>query len=155
MQCRLAVPSGIVSRVELLRAADPQNQAQARGVPQASAGAVLRAQGVFTRKVSVLPRPVTPATFSDAIQSIDNGTSAAMYHALQGAHLLDLRDMLVQDPRCARREQCARPMPMGPCCTCVARNQFGSGGRRQQTAGPVTVVKAPSGAESHHAAQRA
>jgi hypothetical protein len=54
---------------------------------------------VFVRKVSVLPRPITPTLFSQRIQSIDNGTSAAMYHALQGAHMLDLHDMLVQDPR--------------------------------------------------------
>ena len=69
------------------------------GAVLSESDAVLLAQGVFTRKVSVLPRPVHATTFSDAIQGIDNGTSAAMYHALQGAHLLDLKDMLVQDPR--------------------------------------------------------
>ena len=58
-------------------------------------------QGVYTKKVSVLPRPITPSSFSDRIQAVDNVTSAAMYAALQGAHLLDLKDMLVQDPRCA------------------------------------------------------
>ena len=56
-------------------------------------------QGVYVKKVSVLPRPITPSMFSDRIQSVDNATSAAIYHALQGAHLLDLHDMLVQDPR--------------------------------------------------------
>lgn len=59
-------------------------------------------QGVFTRKVSVLPRPIRPETFAERIQGVDNATSAGIYYALQGAHLLDLKDMLVQDPRCAR-----------------------------------------------------
>lgn len=56
-------------------------------------------QGVYVRKVSVLPRPITPTFFSDRMASLDNATSAAIYHALQGAHMLDLQDMLVQDPR--------------------------------------------------------
>lgn len=56
-------------------------------------------QGVYVKKVSVLPRPITPTYFSDRISSMDNATSAAIYHALQGAHMLDLQDMLVQDPR--------------------------------------------------------
>lgn len=56
-------------------------------------------QGVYTKKVNVLPRPITPTFFSDRIASMDNATSAAIYHALQGAHMLDLHDMLVQDPR--------------------------------------------------------
>jgi hypothetical protein len=58
-------------------------------------------QGVFTRKVSVLPRPIRPETFAERVPAIDNETSSGIYYALQGAHLLDLKDMLVQDPRCA------------------------------------------------------
>lgn len=68
-------------------------------------------QGVYTKKVSVLPRPITPASFSDRIQAVDNVTSAAMYAALQGAHLLDLKDMLVQDPRRAHF-----PLPRPTAC---------------------------------------
>lgn len=56
-------------------------------------------QGVYVKKMSVLPRPITPTFFSDRMASLDNATSAAIYHALQGAHMLDLQDMLVQDPR--------------------------------------------------------
>ena len=63
----------------------------------------LAVQGVYVKKVSVLPRPITPTYFSDRISSVDNATSAAIYHALQGAHMLDLQDMLVQDPRQAPR----------------------------------------------------
>ncbi|BDA47549.1 hypothetical protein COCOBI_10-3970 [Coccomyxa sp. Obi] len=59
----------------------------------------LKSQGVYVKKVSVLPRPITPTFFSDRMASLDNATSAAIYHALQGAHMLDLQDMLVQDPR--------------------------------------------------------
>ena len=56
-------------------------------------------QGVFVRQKKVMPRALTPGFFSDRIESIDNATSAAMYHALQGANLLDLHDKLLADPR--------------------------------------------------------
>ena len=56
-------------------------------------------QGVFTKQRTVMPRPLTPTFFSDRIPSISNETSAAMFHALQGANLLDLHDKLLADPR--------------------------------------------------------
>ena len=56
-------------------------------------------QGVFTKQKAVMPRPLTPSFFSDRIAGIDNVTSAAIYHALQGANLLDLHDKLLADPR--------------------------------------------------------
>ena len=56
-------------------------------------------QGVFVRQKKVMPRALTPRFFSDRIANIDNATSAAMYHALQGANLLDLHDKLLADPR--------------------------------------------------------
>ena len=56
-------------------------------------------QGVFTKQRTVMPRPLTPTFFSDRIPSIGNETSAAMFHALQGANLLDLHDKLLADPR--------------------------------------------------------
>ena len=56
-------------------------------------------QGVFVRQKKVMPRALTPGFFSDRIESIDNATGAAMYHALQGANLLDLHDKLLADPR--------------------------------------------------------
>ena len=62
---------------------------------------LLLLQGVFVRQKKVMPRPLTPGFFSDRIANIDNATSAAMYHALQGANLLDLHDKLLADPRCA------------------------------------------------------
>ena len=56
-------------------------------------------QGVFVRQKKVMPRALTPEFFSDRIANIDNATSTAMYHALQGANLLDLHDKLLADPR--------------------------------------------------------
>ncbi len=47
-----------------------------------------------------MPSTLTPTFFSDRISTIDNVTSAAIYHALQGANLLDLHDKLRADPRC-------------------------------------------------------
>ena len=75
-------------------------------------------QGVYTKKVSVLPRAITPGSFSDRIQAVDNVTSAAMYAALQGAHLLDLKDMLVQDPRRAAPIHLESKL-----CTCRPRSR--------------------------------
>ena len=46
-----------------------------------------------------MPSTLTPTFFSDRISTIDNVTSAAMYHALQGANLLDLHNKLRADPR--------------------------------------------------------
>ena len=56
-------------------------------------------QGVFVKQRKAMPRALTPTFFSDRIPGIDNATSAAMYHALQGANLLDLHDRLLADPR--------------------------------------------------------
>lgn len=67
----------------------------------------------------MLPRAIMPASFSDRIQAVDNVTSAAMYAALQGAHLLDLKDMLVQDPR---RAALPNALPSG-CNQCMCSPQ--------------------------------
>ncbi len=56
-------------------------------------------QGVFVKQRKAMPRALTPTFFSERIPGIDNATSTAMYHALQGGNLLDLNDKLLADPR--------------------------------------------------------
>lgn len=82
-------------------------------------------QGVYVKKVSVLPRPITPTFFSDRMASLDHATSAAIYHALQGAHMLDLQDMLVQDPRQAAALTIAGVLVLLQPCSCRMRRCLG------------------------------
>ena len=69
------------------------------------------------RQKKVMPRALTPAFFSDRTATIDNATSAAMYHALQGANLLDLHDKLLADPRSALLSSiCPLPLTLRKLC---------------------------------------
>lgn len=56
-------------------------------------------QGFLVKEISVKPQPLTPAFFSDRIESMPAATSAAIFRAFSDEGMLDEGGMLLEDPR--------------------------------------------------------
>lgn len=57
-------------------------------------------QGAWVTEKVIRPRAITPKTFMERVDGIDEGTSVAVYKALKGADILNATDFLKEDPRC-------------------------------------------------------